>query len=176
MVRFGQHDSPVLMEAAGDLLFSHQQGGDAKQLAARAYLRASYEAGDEAAKAAYRRLAGQVLKMQTVHPNTTTEMTLTQLEKAFQQELKEARQWYAQLQSDELKWIESGADVDAEFARKYYQDPVVAGSTPALAAHDAPALARVSPLIWIALGGVAAGGAAWITLVVVRLRLKSGQA
>lgn len=68
MLRFGNHDSPVLLEALGDLLSnSNGFGGgdpeDAKQLAARAYLVASYQC-DEPARSLYRDKAGDALSMQ----------------------------------------------------------------------------------------------------------------
>src|SRR5262249_39244711 len=48
MMRFGDHESPVLLEALGDLLCAHLYDAreDAKQLAARAYLKASYVVTD----------------------------------------------------------------------------------------------------------------------------------
>ena len=44
MMKFGNHDSPVLLEALGDLLVSRGYDTDGKRLAARAYLKASYSA------------------------------------------------------------------------------------------------------------------------------------
>ncbi len=128
MMRFGHHDSPVLLEALGDLL-SFRAMDDGKRLAARAYLKASYEADDEAARKAYRTLARQALNMQTIHPATTSELTVEPLEATFRVELSEAREWYEQLEADELRWIREGKDADAEFARKYFAEPTVSDSS-----------------------------------------------
>ena len=46
MMRFGNYRSPVLLEALGDLLLSQGWSADGKRLAARAYLKASYEIAD----------------------------------------------------------------------------------------------------------------------------------
>ena len=127
-MRFGHHDSPVLLEALGDLL-SFRAMDDGKRLAARAYLKASYEADDEAARKAYRTLARQALNMQTIHPATTSELTVEPLEATFRVELSEAREWYEQLEADELRWIREGKDADAEFARKYFAEPTVSDSS-----------------------------------------------
>ena len=71
MMRFGHHDSPILLEALGNLLATVPYGdGDGTRLAARAYLKASYEAPEPAAKAAYRDIAREALRMQTAHPGT----------------------------------------------------------------------------------------------------------
>ena len=51
MMRFGQHDSPLLLEALGDLLSANVGDYDAKRLAARAYLLAGEASGDPRARA-----------------------------------------------------------------------------------------------------------------------------
>lgn len=125
MMRFGHHDSPVLLEALADLLMADYDQGEAKQLASRAWLKASYEAKDESAAERYRTLAKQVLQMQ-VRPDTkNTQITLKEVEKEFQKELAEADEWFAGIKADEAKWIADGANVDEDFARKYYDSPVL---------------------------------------------------
>lgn len=124
MMRFGQYDSPVLLEALGDLLLA-DLNEDAKRLAARAYLKAAYELPGAEPKQAYRRIAQESLKLQTVAAHSTTELQLEQLESQFQTELSEADRWYADLRNNELGWIEAGVDVDAAFTKKYYAQPSV---------------------------------------------------
>ncbi len=119
MMRFGNYDSPVLLEVLGDLLMKGKGFGnikDAKQLAARAYLKASYEVKDEAEKKAYRKLAGSALSLQKG-------VQLKELEKNFKVELAEAGSWFSGVQEDEIAWINSNEDVDARFSAKYYSDP-----------------------------------------------------
>jgi tetratricopeptide (TPR) repeat protein len=127
MMRFGNHASPVLLEALADLLASRGGGQDAKRLAARAYLKASDEVSDEWAKRAYREKARSALTMQTKSPLTPfSQLPLEELEASFRQELAEADAWYAKVRQDELDWIQQGKDPEAEFVRKYYAEPSVA--------------------------------------------------
>ena len=128
IMRFGNHDSPNLLEVVGDLLgFPYAAGvEDAKQLAARAYLKASYGVTGETQQA-YREMAKEMLRTQLKGPNSS-HLSLDELEGDFQKELAEARRWNEGVRSDELTWIEQGRDADAEFTRKYYDLPEVAAS------------------------------------------------
>lgn len=125
MMRFGHYDSPVLLEVVGDLLRAREHPGDANRLAARAYLKASYETKDAAVKKKYRELAGESLLMQLGPRIGTDSMTVDEVEQYFATELAEAEAWYAEVAADEQAWIAAGEDVDARFAEKYYQQPAV---------------------------------------------------
>ncbi len=129
MMRFGNFESPVLLEALAGLLSGREKDTwDAKRLAARAYLKASYGTSDEAAKAEYRRAARAILKFQsgTPFPPLHTKLPLEELEASFEQELAEAREWYEEVRQDELAWIREGKNPEEEFTRKYYEEPRVA--------------------------------------------------
>jgi tetratricopeptide (TPR) repeat protein len=123
MMRFGDYDSPILLEALGDLLLGRGYPDDAKRLAARAYLKASYEVETAEAREAYRAMAAQSLVLQTVAKNSTVELTLDALEKEFSGELAEASRWFDAVRRDEQQWIREGKNVDAMFRRKYYEEP-----------------------------------------------------
>jgi tetratricopeptide (TPR) repeat protein len=128
MMKFANYDSPILLEVLGDLLRwrdAHFEEVDAKRLAARAYLKASYEVPDESAKKAYRDLAEKTLKYQTRNPATYEQVSLHALEQSFQKELGEATKWYEQLRNNELEWIREGKNPEIEFARLYYGEPEV---------------------------------------------------
>jgi len=120
ILRFGNHDNPRVLEALGSLLTSYEpdsRSPDAKALAARAYLKASYltkSDGERSGK--LRDLATRTLELQA----TTT---LTKLEAEFQSELGDSEAWYRDLRQRELAWIAAGTDVDAEFAKLYQQEP-----------------------------------------------------
>ncbi|WP_425618717.1 tetratricopeptide repeat protein [Anatilimnocola sp. NA78] len=120
IIRFGNHDNPRVLEALASLLTSYEpesRSPDAKALAARAYLKASYLTKDDTKMSSkLRDLATRTLDLQA----TTT---FTKLEAEFQSELAEADAWYRDLQQRELTWIAAGTDVDAEFARLYQQEP-----------------------------------------------------
>ena len=84
MMRFGSHDSPILLEALGDLLLAQGNADNSGLLAARAYLKASYEAKDTSAADAYRQMAKQSLAMRE------GDELLAELEAQFRQELDDA--------------------------------------------------------------------------------------
>lgn len=124
MMRFGNHQSPILLEALASLLVAPTAGslhyGDARLLVARALLKASYEStGAEAAH--YREQAEAVLERHH-------DADVATIEPEFHQELAEAAQWFATLQTDEMAWIAAGVDVDAKFAEKYYAEPQLSAS------------------------------------------------
>jgi tetratricopeptide (TPR) repeat protein len=124
MLRFGNHDSPVLLEALSDLLLA-DWNTDAKGLAARALLRASAACEDPAARAAYRRKAKEALQMQTPSPGESRSITLEELEGRLAVELEEAGAWWEELRAAELGWIADGVDVDARFEDRYRAAPRV---------------------------------------------------
>lgn len=123
MMRFGNHDSPVLLECLADLLVADHQN-DNKRLAARALLQASEQAEDEGARQAYRKLAADQLRLQTTGPATTEELSLQTLVATFADEQRAADDWYRQVQEAEAQWIQAERDVDAEFKRHYLDNQV----------------------------------------------------
>jgi tetratricopeptide (TPR) repeat protein len=154
MMKFGHYDSPVLLEVLADLLMSREPTSDAKLLAARAYLKASYEATDPNAKAAYRKKADDSLKYQTRTNGSNDEIPLTELEQQFKKELNDAQSWYETLAQDEKSWIDTGVNVEAAFDQKYYATPVVrsaVGSGPFSAMGALSSMAIVASLIAVLL-------------------------
>ena len=127
MMRFGNHDSPILLEALASLLLVGREQGDAKRLAVRALLKASEETKGEVS-AAYRELAADALDLQTIKPGNSQQIPLAQVADRFSQELQAAEEWYAELERDEKRWIEEGADPEAKFQEKYASKPQVQAS------------------------------------------------
>ena len=129
MMAFGRHDAPVLLEALGACLTQgvENRESDAKLLAARAYLKASYGVPDGPARAAYRGLALHALSTQTATRSQTEQVALAQVEEDFGRELAEGRDWYAALRERELSWLRDGLDPEAEFDKLYAAEPQVAG-------------------------------------------------
>lgn len=120
MMRFGNFDSPVLLEALGDLLVDPgRPAEDAKLLAARAYLKASNETKKDNpdASRAYFALAKSAVKF---HEHTSVDVIRRQLT----DELKTADKWWKTVAADEKKWIRMGVNADAEFTKKYFKEPV----------------------------------------------------
>ena len=124
MMRFGQHESPVLFEVLGDLLLAAGYPDDSKRLATRAYLRAAQTAEEPAVKAAYRSLAEKAIDMQSGRRNWE-QLPLTELEAQLHREVADAEAFVSQIAADEAAWIAAGLDVDQAFADKYFQTPSV---------------------------------------------------
>jgi tetratricopeptide (TPR) repeat protein len=137
MMRFGKHDSPVLLEALGDLLAAGRGGPikESTRLAARAYLKASYEVKDEAARTAYRKLAHNATEYHS--PGGPDGTALDRLEQDFKAELADARTWYADLEQKERRWVRESRDPEAEFDRLYADEPGVVSPDNALPPPDA---------------------------------------
>ncbi len=130
MMRFGNYDSPILLEALANLLLLGNESAqaptkDGKRLAACAYLKASYESKEESTRQAYRDLAERALGFQTTSLSTRDQLSLEELEEVFKQQLAEAQAWSAELKADELAWIKAGKNPDEEFARKYDKKPAL---------------------------------------------------
>jgi tetratricopeptide (TPR) repeat protein len=129
MMKFGKHDAPVLLEALGSLLTQGESNPteDAKFLASRAYLKASYEVPEGPARNTYRIMAMKALYMQSSQVHNVSQMTVELVEPDFKRELDEGRDWYAELRERELSWIREGKDPEAEFDKLYDIDPEVSG-------------------------------------------------
>jgi len=127
MMRFANHESPILLEALGDLLWLNSYVGETtgKRLAARAYLKASQRISDPDSRAGYRQLASDCLMLQSRDGVSQEQLTLQEVEFSFEQELRDAEQWYADLKAKEVGWIGSGADPETEFDKLYVEEPRV---------------------------------------------------
>lgn len=124
MMRFGNHDSPVLLEALSDVLMMRSDQAQAKQLAARALLQASFVSDEPEQKSAYRQKAEDVLSMQTRGANSSSDsMSLSELETQFLAELDEGTSWYGQVAAHEKSWIEAGLNPEIEYAQHYDAPP-----------------------------------------------------
>lgn len=122
MMRFGNHDSPILLECLGDLLVFGDRTEGALQLAARAYLKASFEAETEAAREKYHSLAqsaaGGIYSRKEDGP-----LEFPEFQKRFEAELEEADTWSQDVFADERRWIAEGVNVEERYAEKYYGAP-----------------------------------------------------
>ena len=165
MMKFGNYDSPILLEALGGLLSSgvtDDRSNDGKRLAARAYLKASYLSKGESAKRAYRELAKYVLEMQTRHPDTNTPVELEELEPAFLNELKAGAEWFAELRMNELNWIKEGKNPELEFDRLYAEEPQLPPSV-----EGEPPFFTTRTIVTLIFGGI---GILLVTTVALLIR------
>lgn len=132
MMRFGFHDSPVLLEAIGDLLIEVQSGAypASGHLASRAYLKASFEVQDLGTQRAYHQLAKANRESTYADRGRPDELEvgssayrMGDLERVLKLEVESGDAWFNNIRNDELGWIEAGVNPDSAFAAKYYQAP-----------------------------------------------------
>ena len=116
MMRFGNFDSPVLLEAFAHLVM--YQEDQAKQLAARALLKAAAETADvdPAASEKYQKMASQAIEMQSG-------ANLQDIQIKLQQEIEAGDDYFAKITENEKTWIADGKNVEAEYAKVYFQEP-----------------------------------------------------
>jgi tetratricopeptide (TPR) repeat protein len=192
MMRFAKHDNPLVLEALGDLLAAVPEGSQnataSTQLAARAYLKASYAVSDPEAKTKYWNMAEHYFELwrdgstRLSQPGVVEKIDMPLFEAMFKSEIDEGTEWFEKVRADEIAWISQGRDVEAEFDKKYHEDPKAVAHTaavdyiadaPARAAHEAVANAQLAEqvrntralivLLSLALVGVVvfAGRALW---------------
>jgi len=172
MMRFGHHDSPVLLEALADLLMARTDDLS-RRLAARAWLKASYSVQDPEVAARYREVADEVLSLQTAGQGHHSRISLESVEQQFQTELAEADSWFEQLCADERSWIAAGEDVDQRFSEKYYSSPTLTPSPEAVLSRGTVRDVQT----WALPGGLAVmGGVCIATWMAFRRRNGTGSA
>lgn len=161
MMRFGDFRSPVLLEAAGDLLLRQGNG----QLAARAYLRAAETVESAESRKAYRKLAEESLSMQKAE-DRHTDLTLASVEDQLRREVREADDWFKRVAYDEELWVEKSPDPDAKFWGKYGDQDIRVGHDRLPAGQYALNGLPRPVIVALALGamatvGVLVGAVAW---------------
>ena len=152
MMHFGKHDSPILLEALGDLLRPGTDEGDGSQLAAVAYLRASQLVDDAEARSAYRVKAKRAL----LRGDTAS---LQELERILETKLASAKAFVGKMRDDEERFLDLD-DPEAAFDAAYFDgmdmsppDPVeTIGETPSWLGAAALGTAALFAMLW---GGAA---------------------
>jgi tetratricopeptide (TPR) repeat protein len=143
IMRFGNYDSPIVLEALGDVLLAQGETSAARQLAARAYLRARdhWKSTDREAKApreAYRLLAVASLELQQG-------AKFAEIYRDLQAEVGEARTWFRELEAEEARWIRTGQDPEAMFRQHYLDRQASLGN------HSVWAVAGVASVVVVGL-------------------------
>ena len=178
MMRFGNFDSPVLLEAVADLLTVHTDEKQAKQLASRALLQASYVSADPEQKAAYRQLAEEALSLQARADNSMDEVTLEEVERQFLAELDEAEAWYADVAAKEKSWIVAGLNPEVEFSKHYAASPSQSVRQSLVTRTGRDRHENLDSLVFTLIGVVLAIGFAFVIFcfqVVKAIKAKRGQ-
>jgi tetratricopeptide (TPR) repeat protein len=119
MMKFGNYDSPILLEVLGDLLFYGAADWNKEQahrnLAIVSYYKASLETLDEQSKKKYLikvDRAARILKGE--------HRAMKKLMSDLENDIKRADHYFERIRENELKWIAEGKDVDAKFSKVYY--------------------------------------------------------
>jgi tetratricopeptide (TPR) repeat protein len=126
MMHFANYESPLLLEALGDLLVAWPtRDDDAVQLAARAYYCVAQLSDDEKTRDEFRKAAGNMVEghldyINYQEANKWPEAGLEKLSADLSRELAEAQAYVDSIAADERRWIAEGVNVDQAFATKYY--------------------------------------------------------
>lgn len=136
MMRFGNHESPILLEALADVLASRQTRIDGEQMAATAYLKASREVKDDKSRHAYHNLAEQCILGPNREQPTTVEHVLSLTKSRLEESTIEGEDFLSAIERNEQTWIAEGRDVDIEFSKMYYVENSVPSETPAAASEQ----------------------------------------
>ena len=112
MMRFADHDNPLLLEALGDVLAAGIDTENATLLAAQSYLLASRKSKAAAEK---QRLWGLMAATGGSVDAYKPRDTMRTLDTA----VADGTRLAAKVRLDEMDWIKAGKDVAAEFAAKY---------------------------------------------------------
>ncbi|OJJ14692.1 hypothetical protein BKI52_41380 [marine bacterium AO1-C] len=132
MVKFGKHNSPILMEALGDLLAGENKNipNNAPYLAYLAYKRAGMCVKNVAAQQLYNKKnppKNQWFKLKYYMPQKIAlQKVIGRLDKSFTQEIKEAQKLAFQIRNDEINWIATATDPEAKFDEKYLKKDNIA--------------------------------------------------
>jgi len=133
MMKFSNHNSPILLEALGDLLSNAENGYDpgAGHLSSRAYLKAALLSKKDDAVTAYKKKANEERERQFAGANrqgrelhfSSHVISLADLETVLKLEIQAANVWVEEIRKNELAWISGGINPDSAFSVVYYQEP-----------------------------------------------------
>ncbi len=124
MMKFGNYNSPILLELLGDLLMASGRREGARQLASRAYFRAAYSFKDSAIRYSYYKKISIALFHQFTKPGGK-QFSIFELETLLNEEIAEGKAFYDQVRQNEISWIKTGKQPEVEFAKKYYESPKI---------------------------------------------------
>lgn len=117
MMRFADHDNPILLEALGDVLFTGAFEENTSLLAAQSYLLASRQSKTDSEKQ-------RLWKLMEEAGGTTDEYKPRNTIRTLDTALTEGRQLLEKVRRDEQAWIKAGKDAATLFATKYLPQPV----------------------------------------------------
>ncbi|MFT5777994.1 MAG: tetratricopeptide (TPR) repeat protein [Crocinitomicaceae bacterium] len=140
MMKFSDHNSPILLEALGDLLSHADNGVDpgAGHLSSRAYLKAALLSKEESRIEAYKKKARLEIERQFAghHMGILGSeedgkpdfaygvISIKDLETVLKLEIQAANVLVEEIRQNELSWIKEGVNPDSAFTATYYDEPI----------------------------------------------------
>lgn len=126
MIKFGNYNSPFLLETLGDLLAQREDN----ILAAKAYLAAGYYSDDESVYSQYKSiiLDTRLLGMQRIKPlhlGVADENKLDLIEEELLEEIQIGADYRRKISSYENQWILENKNLDDELDRKFYNPNLI---------------------------------------------------
>lgn len=118
MIKFGNHNSPVLMDALGELLvYNYDLEYSNRHLGIVAFLRAAELSKDPQIKEVYDQKVYQIMDGKGGYNDSPLKIYRDLLAR----EVKAADDNYNKIRQDEIAWILAGEDPEKAFAAKYYR-------------------------------------------------------
>lgn len=118
MMKFGNFNSPVLLEALGDLLAQKESF----QLSAMSYLQAANIVREPSLKKLYHAMAKEVVLIQVVNGESDDdEKKLNYLIDILKNKNLQAVRFYQSIAGHERKWIKQGLNPEVQFDKLYYK-------------------------------------------------------
>ncbi|MEL6590544.1 MAG: tetratricopeptide repeat protein, partial [Bacteroidota bacterium] len=122
MLRFGNAESPVLLDALGSLLSRlNDEEESHRHLAIISFIRAGVLSGNPKIQAAYEEKILRLMKGMGAKANDPISL----YQASLQRELDTASKLKTEVQQNEIAWILAGKNPETEFAKAYYRSPKV---------------------------------------------------
>lgn len=122
MMKFGNYDSPILLEVLSQLLSHGWEENDANILASMALIKSAEDKPTLVKQQYYKRCA-DMLSMQIIPEvsRSGTEAKIIYIDKLQTYEVGKGNSMYQSIRSNEIKWIEAGLNPEVEFEKMYYK-------------------------------------------------------
>lgn len=121
MMKFGNYDSPILLEVLADLLSYSYDDRSPKQLSVMAMLRACEKLSTES-RQSYFYSIGLIVEMQVIEGIKTGDQNakIYYIDDILTKEISKGNMMYESIRSNEMHWIATGLNPEVEFQKKYY--------------------------------------------------------
>ena len=121
MIKFGNYNSPILLEALGDILSQgsarHSRKSN-RNLAILAYYRASQTCNSKSASKIYIQKTEKLAR--ALQDSYNKKDPISNLTKDLDRDIILADKKFQKIRANEIQWIQEGLDVDEKFAEVYY--------------------------------------------------------